>query len=209
MGFAGKINAENQAELLFWELSESIDELKQGVSLAQFKSLNSPISKLSTKRNRERLGAYRLLNELFDKDFPLIQHLDSGQPFIEFSDRFISISHSQKYVVLMASSEKCGVDIQCWKPNIAKGLGLFINDKDQLSDNAKSDIDTLLKIWCAKEALYKKYSGELDFKSGITFLDDDNQDSTLMFNVMSESLEVNTVEKVFLEKFYGDYLAYC
>lgn len=209
MGFAGKIHTENQAELHFWELSESVRGLSEHLSSSQLEAIEQFGSSLTIKRKKERLGVYCLLNSVFPLRFPIIRYSEAGQPFIDGYDKFISISHSDKYVVLMVSPIPCGVDIQVTKPNIAMGVDLFINEKDQINDGTITDIEKLHQLWCAKEALYKKYGGDVDFKNGFTLERGNHSNSRMFFKVYSRSQKNVKVEEVFIDKFKNVFLAYC
>ena len=209
MGFAGKIHTENQAELHFWELSESVRGLSEHLSSSQLEAIEQFGSSLTIKRKKERLGVYCLLNSVFPLRFPIIRYSEAGQPFIDGYDKFISISHSDKYVVLMVSPIPCGVDIQVTKPNIAMGVDLFINEKDQINDGTITNNEKLHQFWCAKEALYKKYGGDVDFKNVFTFEKRGGGDSWMFFKVHLGSKNIVEIVEVFIDKFKNLFLAYC
>jgi phosphopantetheinyl transferase len=129
-------------ESLNWEQSE----------LKDFHELRSE------KKKKEWLGVRLLLGEIFKRQPFNLEYDDQGKPFL--SDPFynISISHSGKYVcVLVDQHKKVGVDIQVFKPNIEKGIALFMSEKELQDCLGNMDSKRLHVYWGAKEAIYKFY----------------------------------------------------
>lgn len=119
---------------------------------------DSGLTKVEAQRKAVLLFVQRELND----ETVQISRDSDGVPTLENSGLFISISHSNEfYAVQLSKQSKVGVDVQCLKLDINKGVDYFVND------NEKENIDLSLKnlhlIWCAKEALYKRVLGQVKF----------------------------------------------
>lgn len=90
-----------------------------------------------------------------------IDHLDSGQPFIENIEQLnISISHSTEWICIYISEDYAvGVDIEELSPKLQKITNQFINTREE-EIFINPNLETLQLIWGAKEAIYKYFAGE-------------------------------------------------
>ncbi len=89
-----------------------------------------------------------------------VMHHSSGAPFLEKSNYFISISHSENIFALQISSkDEVGIDVQVTKGNIYRGRGYFVNDFEE--NNFTLNDKELYLIWSAKEAVYKLKKGKI------------------------------------------------
>lgn len=111
----------------------------------------------SLKRQREWLGVRLLLKHLVG-EVVHIGYESSGAPFLINSDQHISISHSGALVAIALSNDRVGVDVQtiCDKPLRLKSH--FLSDDEEHLLANELDILTAVKLWCAKEAVYKYLS---------------------------------------------------
>ena len=135
--------------------------------------------KVQGKRNVEKEAVKQLLVGLGFGEEPL-NYLPSGQPVFAASKEHLSISHSDGWFAVYIAHEKVGVDIQVRSPRIAQGKNYFLNENERHLE----DTDLLHLIWGAKEALYKKYGGEMhDLREEVTFesLDDSSQSLYLIY----------------------------
>jgi len=137
------------------EMNNSTAEMLKSLNWEQSK-LNAFHSLRSEKKKKEWLGLRLLLGEIFKKQSFDLKYNDQGKPFLQNPDHNISISHSGKFIcVLINESKEIGIDIQVFKPNIDKGIGLFMNEKE-LKDCAENLNNNALHIyWGAKESIYK------------------------------------------------------
>ena len=149
-------NIENTGFFSIWKLSESEEDLLKLRPLSAeeydcFSSLKN------SKRRREWLTNRILLEHSTHKNFSL-EHLPNGKPLLKNPDLFLSISHSENFVVVCLSEKKnTGVDIEKIRENIGLLKNKFLlPEESQTIDN--SNIELLHVYWGAKEAMYKMYS---------------------------------------------------
>jgi len=95
------------------------------------------------------------------KFIPSIAKGVHGKPYLQNSDLYFNISHSQRYVVCAISDEEVGIDIQFHKKDeIDKVARRMMSAKEwqeyqEASDKSKFFYD----LWAKKES-YIKYTGE-------------------------------------------------
>ena len=91
----------------------------------------------------------------------------SGQPYLEGSEGlFLSISHSGDCMVVYISDHPVGVDIERKRTSIFDGRSYFVNAQEEQGELTTSRLHL---IWGAKEAIYKKYEGNMeDLKNDVT-----------------------------------------
>ena len=138
-----------------WEMTESENDLEKEFSkktLPKFKS---------TKRQVEFICTRLLLKKINSK--LNISYNQFGAPTIN-NNQNISISHSEKYVAIIISKNKVGIDIEKISNKPLKVIQKFISK----NDNVKADQKEASLAWCAKETLFKYHmKGEIDFKKNI------------------------------------------
>jgi phosphopantetheinyl transferase len=147
-----KIYSFNNARVLVWEVTETIDELKQ-----QLTTINqSEWDKLvSDKRKREYLGVRIALKELIGEEL-VVSYTVEGKPYLANSRFEISISHSGKWIAVMVhSNQLVGVDIEVPTAKIQKVYTRFLSEKEQFDLSGGSNVNQLQLAWSAKEALFK------------------------------------------------------
>jgi len=139
-----------------WEMTESENDLKKEFSkktLPKFKS---------TKRQVEFICTRLLLKKINSK--LNISYNQFGAPTIN-NNQNISISHSDKYVAIIISKNKVGIDIEKISKKPLKVIQKFISK----NDNIKVDKKEASLAWCVKETLFKYHmKGGIDFKKNIT-----------------------------------------
>ena len=103
---------QNGACVGIWEMTETVDELK---NMLGSKALSSPSVSMeirSEARQKERLTALVLLKELLGHE-AIIGHEESGAPFLPEENLNISISHTKGYAAMILYKEKeIGIDIE-------------------------------------------------------------------------------------------------
>jgi phosphopantetheinyl transferase len=118
-----------------------------------------------------------------------LTYLPSGQPVFTNSEKHLSISHSDGWFAVYIASEPVGIDVQVPSPRLEQGKHYFLNEQEK----HLTDLDTLHAIWGAKEALYKKYGGNIvDLRGDVTFQSYDvgKQEIILLFSDRLESFTV-------------------
>lgn len=143
---------------------------------------------LQGKRAVEKEAIQQLLIALGYGEHALT-YLSSGQPVFSDSEKHLSISHSDGWFAVYIASEPVGVDVQVPSQRLEQGKQYFLNEQEK----HLTDLDTLHAIWGAKEALYKKYGGNIvDLPGEVTFQSYDvgKQEIILLFSDRLESFTV-------------------
>lgn len=147
-----------------------------------------------TKTNNDVSSTAKLLlvecaKQISDIEFN-IEKKKSGMPYIrELPNYFCSISHSGKYVLSAISDTTLGIDIEEIKPRKESVLNEIANQDEIL---IVGNENTLLKIWCIKESVFKS----LNLPIKINF-----KDMTIIRTNNSNTFEVK-MNKNNLQKFY-------
>lgn len=108
----------------------------------------------SSKRQKEWLGVRLLLKHLLGSNVQ-IAYKSSGAPFLINSNKHISISHSGTLVAIALSNEKVGIDLQIISDKPLKIMSRFLSNAEIQMMRDQLDALTAVKLWCAKEAVYK------------------------------------------------------
>lgn len=160
MPLVEKYHLKDRTTVGIWELVETEEELMNPIDLSQLEA-----ERLSDRNNplkrKQFLAVRHLLKELIGEK-KSIQYKKSGKPFLEESNRQISISHSDRFVALaLTEVQRVGVDIEVGRrPSLAKVPDYFLNDEEMAEVLImKVDLEQLSLYWSAKEALYK-YMGD-------------------------------------------------
>lgn len=132
---------------------------------------------LLQKREQEKAGTQFVLGQLFGS-LPELRYTEHNKPFLAGRTEHISISHSHDRLAIIVNREKdTGIDIELIRDKILAVRHKFLNDREAAF--AGADIETLISIWAAKEAMYKCYGlRQLDFKTHLSVRD---FDSTFIF----------------------------
>lgn len=119
---------------------------------------------ISIKREQEKAGTRFLLNELLGGNDFILDYTPQNKPYLKNSNTHISISHSHdKLVIILNQKHATGVDIEMIRDKVIKVRHKFLNDHEAAF--AGDDLEKLITIWAAKEAMYKAYGLRgVDFK---------------------------------------------
>ena len=134
-----------------WQLTETVAQLSAGLTLSQGEE-----ERLTTihsqKKQREFLAIRHLLQQA---QLPTIAlyYTPEGKPQLE--GQYISITHSQDFVMIALSPRPVGIDIERCTPRILRLAPRFTpwqapSDMDELTQ-----IQAYTQLWTIKEALYK------------------------------------------------------
>lgn len=122
----------------------------------------------SAKRQREWLGVRLLLKSICGEQAQ-IGYTPTGAPLLVDSDTNISISHSGSLVALVFSDERIGLDIQMISDKPLRIKSHFLDETEERVFGDHLDMLSAVKLWCAKEAVYKFLSvPETPLIGGIT-----------------------------------------
>lgn len=141
-----------QAQLLVCEIIGSSYEL-----LHMFDNKDKLLSELSgfriEKRKREYLGVRLALKKLLGEE-PAVYYDKEGKPYLCNHSHQISISHSGRWVAVIAHpTYVVGIDIEQINNVVRKIYPRFLSQQEQ-SDYGKNTAK-LNVVWSAKETLYK------------------------------------------------------
>lgn len=105
----------------------------------------------SKKKLEEHCLTYFLLNKIL-KDIYKIQNraicFENSKPYLISKEKFFSISHSEKYIVLAFSDFDCGVDIEKIKQRDFQSIAKRMNFNS-------ATLEDFYKDWTKYEAEYK------------------------------------------------------
>ena len=139
-----------------WKIEESIEELKQGITLTDSNEarLNSMKSNLHQKGF---LSIRHLLKEVGLSDADL-QYDEYGKPHLT-NGRYISITHSFEFTAIIFSNETpVGIDVEKQREKILKIAHKFTPIEEYKTiANVDALISKLTIVWGGKESLYKIY----------------------------------------------------
>jgi len=150
---------------------------------------------------------YKIKSEIHKKQFlaklflfkhlnieDIIQKNENGKPFL-IDGRYISISHSGKWVAVGISKKPIGIDIEHEREKLEKIASKFIHPND-FGFSKKLNNKKLLWYWTTKEAVYKLVGEKgLNFKNDIriTLLDINNKTGKVY--VKKNNLKIDIIFK--------------
>ena len=196
----------DNAKLLVWEITQSIDELVSvfnnfALFAVDFEKINSD------KRKLEFLGTRWLLKILLGKETN-VQYTADGKPYLNDGSYHISLSHSGKWMAVMIHPTKhVGIDIECPTDKIQKVYKRFLSETEQVELSNGKDIKQLQIAWSAKEALYKIIGKEaIDFANQLRLLPFEVQTEG---RITAQHLVTNTVYQLTYTQTAAYTLVYC
>ena len=133
------------------------------LNLNEFASEHSNMS----KRELEKAGSKFLLTQMLKTEAFELNYTAEKKPFLNARTEHISISHSHdKLAVIINQKENTGIDIELIRDKFLKIQHKFLNQNE--INFTKNNIEKLITVWAAKEAMYKVYGlKELDFKRNL------------------------------------------
>jgi 4'-phosphopantetheinyl transferase len=196
----------DNAKLLVWEITQSIDELVSGFEnltlfAGDFEKINSD------KRKLEFLGTRWLLKILLGKEIN-VQYTADGKPYLNDGSYHLSLSHSGKWMAVMIHPTKSvGIDIECPTDKIQKVYKRFLSETEQAELSDGKDIKQLQIAWSAKEALYKVIGKEaVDFANQLRLLPFEVQKEG---RITAQHITTNTVYQLTYTQTAAYTLVYC
>tara|TARA_X000000950_G_scaffold30947_1_gene33488 strand:- start:171 stop:788 length:618 start_codon:yes stop_codon:yes gene_type:complete len=151
----------NSTKIILWKIKPG--ELDDKHLSEEDKSL---LKIRKDKNSREYFLAARKLLKNEDSELN-IEYDSKGKPFLN-KQKGISISHSNEIVAIGISNEiDFGIDIQYKTDKVFKIQNKFLSGMESKLLGKKIDIESLIKVWSAKESIYKALG-----KQGVSFLDD-------------------------------------
>jgi len=122
---------------------------------------------IKINRDIERAGTSFLLDKLFIEGNAELQYTETNKPYLKDERTHISISHSyDKLVIITNDKESTGIDIELIRDKVKNIQNKFLS-REELNF-ASNNTEKLIRMWAAKEAIYKAYGlRNADFKENI------------------------------------------
>lgn len=109
-------------------------------------------SKPTSRRDAERLGVESLLRGRLGAGVELA-HTPQGAPLLVGLELQVSISHCRDMAVVALSDSGIGVDVETWREQLPRvAPRVFSTDEVMWAGSSR---ERLLRLWTAKEAIYK------------------------------------------------------
>lgn len=110
-------------------------------------------------REAERSAVASLLSELFG-DLPeesqILCHREDGSPYLVSYGGYISVSHGGDIAILVRNEHSpVGIDIESPRSQLLRVRRKFVGPRDCPREEGEEELDWLLRLWTAKEAVYK------------------------------------------------------
>jgi 4'-phosphopantetheinyl transferase len=159
-------------EIMHWEVTESLEELIQ----SSFKwKVSTDVPDFIEARQKQIL-VMRILHRMVAPG-TTIDYEPTGKPVL-MEGGHISFSHSRNHVVVYRTDAACGVDLEQLNERILKIRRKFINNEEQEYLNSE-DVDMLIRLWSAKEAMFKVYGKDGVYLRSNIFVSDLSRDGCL------------------------------
>ncbi len=148
---------------MVWKINEDLSFFLDKFKICDKESLE--ISKYSEHRLFEWWSSRYLLFLLQGEKRSCVLKDEFGKPYLQNSDKKISLSHSGKNIAAVISDKNIGIDIQNISPKVDIIKEKFLSKKE-LEFN--SSLEKLNLMWTVKEAVYKAYGKKkISFKKHI------------------------------------------
>ncbi len=143
-----------------WKKEEELELLQTVFPLRSEEKIS--FNKISNiPRKKEWLTTRILLTEMFEKR-KLISYSENKKPYLKDSNLNLTISHSSHFVAIIISNHyQPGVDIEHISERVQNIKHKFLSTTELSWCNT---IPLLTACWSAKEAVFKIFEKELDFK---------------------------------------------
>ena len=126
---------------------------------------------MESKKKKKKRGTMCLLKKMLKDESFELSYTEHNKPFLLSRKEHISISHSHdKLAIILNKTENTGIDIELIRDKVRKVQHKFLNKRELLFAN--NNVERLITLWAAKEALYKVYGLKgLDFMNNIFISD--------------------------------------
>ncbi|PWJ42376.1 4'-phosphopantetheinyl transferase family protein [Sediminitomix flava] len=174
--------------LMRYEIDEQfyIDQLNNRIE-------TEVLSRKNKKSRIESLAARFALKNLLQElqlGYEGIVKDENQKPFLKNIEGQIAISHTSKYVaVAFHQTDSIGIDIEKWSERLLRVVPRIMSNEEQKSLSITND--NALKLWCAKEALYKLNGKKnIDFTNEIKILETHESSWTAQIPQSSDKIPV-------------------
>ena len=137
----------------------------------------------------QRLGMAELLAEA---GWPTPTKEETGRPRI--GDQFCSLSHGGGWVAAVRGNRPVGIDVEAATNRLSRVRRRFVGSADQpVLDRFEDNLDTLCRLWTAKEAVFKAFGTGIDFLRGIEWTEVSENGACVVATAQGVSLELRWV----------------
>lgn len=148
-----KLDHDTDTRLAVWRITEDVDELFSIVHFTETEKADFIRFYKSPSRQKEILAVRVLLEVLFSAGVKL-SHDANGCPFLS-NGYNISITHTKDFAaVIVSKTYRVSVDMEFISARVLK-----VKEKFLRSDEYADTLTSVMLHWCAKETVYKLYSG--------------------------------------------------
>lgn len=150
--------------LAIWQITESEEELTAPLPHGEELLAEARRRFKAAGRRLEWLAVRRLMHQLGIAS--PIAYLPSGKPYLKEDERHITISHTRGYAaVAISGTNPIGLDIEQRTDKVCRVQHKFLSPEEKsLLPSEKKNVEALLIIWTAKEAMFKLVDREgIDF----------------------------------------------
>ena len=191
--------SDNETRILIWKYQEG--EVFDRDFLIEPEILHK-IKGYHHKKQLEALMIRKMLKMLLP-DYKIFYH-KNGEPYLQPSDRCISISHSFPYAAIAVSKRKIGIDLEKIDVKLQKLKSKFLYKTEYEWIENPRELDFLTVVWTIKEALYKIHPAKFwSFREHYEVSAFDLEASSIECRVFSEiSSDSFTAEIKKIEDFY-------
>lgn len=165
--------------------------------------------KKTADKKRALLGEYcliKLLKKYYNIDYKKTNFYTNeyGKPYIQDSNIFFNISHSNDYVIVAISNKEIGIDIEKIRDTNINTINQFatLKEKEYILSDSNNCFSRLFEIYTLKES-YIKMKGknmnevkniEFKIKDNLTFCSDSSI-NTLLFKNIKKGYIISICEK--------------
>ena len=144
-------SCESGAQLLRWHITETREDLSQMYNQIWGDAADPNTAETGSVH---KLAARNTIGTAFPEH--QLVFTEHGKPTLSPNTAHINHSHAGDFALFIHHpSLAVGVDIEQIRPQLARIYPRFCNAKELAALGTDPNLETLLLIWCAKEALYK------------------------------------------------------
>ena len=143
---------EGNIQVFTWQIEESLEDLKSNMLLSTVDQKRLNMRK-SVHHQKGFLATRKLILHA-GIDSATVKYNPNGAPFLD-SGKHLSITHSKTQAGIAVGDHSLGFDIEEYHLKIQNIAPKFLHKDEYYAIESLNPIETLTRIWTAKEALYK------------------------------------------------------
>ena len=139
-------------QVFTWQIEETLEDLKSNIMLSTVDQERLNMRK-SVHHQKGFLATRKLILHA-GIDSGSVKYSPNGAPFL-ISGKHLSITHSKTQAGIAIGDHSLGFDIEEYHLKIQNIAPKFLHKDEYYAIESLNPIETLTRIWTAKEALYK------------------------------------------------------